>query len=58
MKKNKKKTRQRYATPKIIDTFSEEELLKKVTGFQQRRWVNWWNKPGWDNSPTWDIMSP
>lgn len=42
---NKKKTKQRYIAPKIIDTFSEEQLLKNVTAHQRE----------WDVQ--WDIMS-
>ena len=35
---NKKKTKQRYITPKIVDTFSEEQLLKNVIAHQRDDW--------------------
>lgn len=47
---NKKKTKQRYTTPKIMDTFSEDVLLKKVAGLQWR--VS--SPPGWKDG-IWDV---
>ena len=49
---NKKKTKQRYIAPKIVDTFSEEQLLKNVTAHQS---VDWDIHPPVD--PPWDIQS-
>lgn len=61
MKKNnnKKKARQRYITPKIVDTFSEQELLKKVHAYQSAD--NWSDNIDWkDIGPgpwTWQVQS-
>jgi hypothetical protein len=55
MNRNKKEKRikQAYAAPRIIDTFSEEELLKNIAGSTH----SWDVIPRWDNDPSWIVKS-